>query len=124
MMGIDYGHLFGNMEEIADVSQCFLNSLETAVLGKRFDEQIVGTSFVKYAEDMKNTYAPYCRNHDEVITTLEKYNAVPVIKEYFQRIITKMKEKCNVFDLDALLIKPIQRILKYPLLLGELLRVC
>ncbi|ESO86909.1 hypothetical protein LOTGIDRAFT_71852, partial [Lottia gigantea] len=82
-----------------------------------------GKSFVEFAEDMKNTYAPYCRNHDEVITVMEKYKGNPEIREYFQKLINNMREYCNVFDLDALLIKPVQRILKYPLFLGELLRV-
>ena len=33
---------------------------------------ISGTCFTCLAEDMKNVYAPYCRNHDDVITLIEK----------------------------------------------------
>jgi hypothetical protein len=40
MVDIDY--LFGNMEEIADVSQRLLTSLESATSGKAFQDQIVG----------------------------------------------------------------------------------
>ena len=33
---------------------------------------IPGESFVTLKEDMKKVYAPYCRNHDDVIAMLEK----------------------------------------------------
>ena len=45
------------------------------------------------------------------------------MKEYIERLLDELREKHVVFDLEALLIKPVQRILKYPLLLNELLKV-
>ena len=39
---VDIVYLFGNMEEIADVSQRLLTSLESATSGKEFQDQIVG----------------------------------------------------------------------------------
>ncbi|XP_046555696.1 LOW QUALITY PROTEIN: dynamin-binding protein-like [Haliotis rubra] len=120
--GVDMEVVFGNIEEIADVSQRLLTMLEGCINGKTFEEQIIGPNFVHFSEDMKNTYAPYCRNHDAVITLMEKYTDNVEVKEYFTRIITKLREQTNVFDLESLLIKPIQRILKYPLLLNELFK--
>ena len=87
---------------------------------------IPGRCFSSHAEDMKNTYAPYCRNHDDVITVLEKLadpSTPPVITDYINGRLDKMREQMNVFDLAGVLIKPVQRILKYPLLLNELLKV-
>ena len=46
------------------------------------------------------------------------------MKEFFNRKIEELREHTNVFDVKAMLIKPIQRILKYPLLLNELSKVC
>ncbi|XP_071100448.1 dynamin-binding protein-like isoform X2 [Haliotis cracherodii] len=120
--GVEMEVVFGNIEEIADVSQSFLTMLEGCINGKTFEEQIIGPNFVHFSEDMKNTYAPYCRNHDTVITLMEKYTDNVEVKEYFGRMITKLREQTNVFDLESLLIKPIQRILKYPLLLNELFK--
>ncbi|XP_041365294.1 LOW QUALITY PROTEIN: dynamin-binding protein-like [Gigantopelta aegis] len=117
---LDMEMVMGNMEEIADVSQKLLTVLEGAVNGKSFDEQIIGKHFVSFAEDMKNTYAPYCRNHDDVITLLEKFDGDAEVKDFFSRKIMELREHTNVFDLKAMLIKPVQRILKYPLLLSEL----
>lgn len=72
---------------------------------------------------MKNTYAPYCRNHDEVIKALESFGENEEISEFLNQKVEKMKEQMNLFDVSSLLIKPVQRILKYPLLLNELLQV-
>ncbi|BFZ16161.1 hypothetical protein BsWGS_19199 [Bradybaena similaris] len=120
--GVDLEFLLGNMEEIADVSQRLLASLETCVSGKSVEEQCIGQCFISFAEDMKNTYAPYCRNHDEVITALEQYADSTSIKNYLSSKIEEMKQQTNVFDMASILIRPVQRILKYPLLLNELLK--
>ncbi|KAK0068512.1 dynamin-binding protein, partial [Biomphalaria pfeifferi] len=118
--GVDVEFLLGNMEEIADVSQKVLATLETSVSGKNFEEQIVGKCFTHFSEDMKNTYAPYCRNHDDVIQAMERYTESPEVSDYLNKKLEKMREHMNVFDIAGVLIKPVQRILKYPLLLNEL----
>ncbi|KAJ8298585.1 hypothetical protein KUTeg_022645 [Tegillarca granosa] len=69
---VDIELVLGNMEEIADVSQKLLTLMENGTCGKNFQDQIIGSCFLELAEDMKNVYAPYCRNHDEVISLLEK----------------------------------------------------
>uniref|UniRef100_A0A0B7BC31 Dynamin-binding protein n=1 Tax=Arion vulgaris TaxID=1028688 RepID=A0A0B7BC31_9EUPU len=120
--GVDLEFLLGNMEEIADVSQKIVISLETSVSEADLEKQCVGQCFINFAEDMKNTYAPYCRNHDEVITAMEKYSDSPEISAYFNSKIEAMKKQTNVFDMASILIRPVQRILKYPLLLNELLK--
>ncbi len=49
---------------------------------------------------------------------------MPEMQEYFCRQIDIMKQQATVFDLGSCLIKPVQRVLKYPLLLNELIQVC
>lgn len=120
--GVDVDFLFGNMEEIADVSQRLLTSLESAISGKDFHAQVVGTAFVALAEDMKNTYAPYCRHHDDVISVMEKHKESLEVCQYFSAKVEEMRRQTNIFDVEAMLIKPVQRILKYPLLLNELFK--
>ncbi|CAG5133338.1 unnamed protein product [Candidula unifasciata] len=120
--GVDLAFLLGNMEEIADVSQKMVVHLETCISGKSFTEQCIGKCFTHFAEDMRNTYAPYCRNHDDVLAAMERYIDSSEINDYFNTKIEKMREQMNVFDVAGVLIKPVQRILKYPLLLNELLK--
>ncbi|ELU16231.1 hypothetical protein CAPTEDRAFT_105924, partial [Capitella teleta] len=99
--------LFGNVDEVMDVSQRLLNELESATAGKDFDQQLIGPCFLHLKEEMKQVYAPYCRNHDD---------------DFFNRTLDNMRQQGTVFDLGSLLIKPVQRILKYPLLLNELIK--
>ena len=42
--GCDLELLFGNMDEVVEVSQKLLTSLEAATKGKEFNQQIVGES--------------------------------------------------------------------------------
>lgn len=48
---------------------------------------------------------------------------MPEICEYFAAKVEEMRKLTNVFDIEAILIKPVQRVLKYPLLLNELAKV-
>ena len=52
-----------------------------------------------------------------------QYEENESIMEYINKMLDKMRQKTVIFDLGALLIKPVQRILKYPLLLNELYKV-
>ncbi|OWF54976.1 dynamin-binding protein-like [Mizuhopecten yessoensis] len=121
-LDVDIELIFGNMEEIAEVSQRLLTMMEEAVCAREFQDIIIGPCFTSLAEDMKNVYAPYCRNHDDVIMVMERYHTNPSINEYFERMLDILREQSVVFDVGALLIKPVQRILKYPLLLNELIK--
>ena len=65
---------------------------------------------------LKVKYCNYC-------CFLFQYNQNTEVKEYLEKLLDELREKHVVFDLEALLIKPVQRILKYPLLLNALFKV-
>lgn len=45
------------------------------------------------------------------------------VQEYIENGLKVIRQSTNAFDLNSLLLKPIQRVLKYPLLLQELIKV-
>ena len=63
-----------------------------------------------------------CLNWISIIVSFQ-YEENESIMEYINKMLEKMRQKTVIFDLGALLIKPVQRILKYPLLLNELYKV-
>ena len=56
------------------------------------------------------------------LTSLQ-YDENAEVQAYFKSRLDVIRQSMSVFDLGAILIKPVQRILKYPLLLNELIKV-
>ncbi|XP_076307019.1 dynamin-binding protein-like isoform X2 [Tachypleus tridentatus] len=120
--GIDMETLFGNLDEVIEVASRLLGNLEKEVTEKPPEEQNIGKCFLELAEDLKQTYGQYCRNHDDVLVLMEKYEDNQAVKIYINQGVMQMRAKTNCFDLSSVLIKPVQRILKYPLLLDTLIK--
>jgi len=53
-----------------------------------------------------------------------QYESSDEALNYINEMLSSMRQHMSVFDLGSILIKPVQRILKYPLLLNELIKVC
>ena len=52
-----------------------------------------------------------------------QYEQHEEIRAWMEALVERLRDSHVVFDIGALLIKPVQRILKYPLLLSELSKV-
>lgn len=119
---IDCDILFGNMPEVASLSSKLLHKLKTATDNVDINNQIIGTCFVDFSEEITAVYGRYCRNHDDAIAFMEKSANDEDVQQYFSKCLESIREFSNCWDLSSFLIKPVQRILKYPLLLNELLK--
>jgi hypothetical protein len=115
--------LFSKLNDVIYISQKLTKRLEADVKLKPFSDQIVGLCFIDLKDEIQKIYAIYCRNHDNVISILEKYESNEEVMDYINERLTVMRRQSTVFDLGSVLIKPVQRILKYPLLLSELVKV-
>lgn len=118
-LDIDAATLFGNMDEVIAVSSRLLGALEEELV-KPESAQLVGACFVKAAEELKEAYGHYCRNHDDVSGLWMKCMENPRAAQFLQAGVARMQQESNCFDLPSVLIRPVQRILKYPLLIHEL----
>ena len=114
--GIEVQGLFGNLSDIIDISSKFLENLTE-------DPENIGKNFCNHSESMKKVYTDYCINHDKAEQLLEKYEAMPDVQKMLQKSVETLQAQVVCFNMGSILIKPVQRILKYPLILNELLKV-
>ncbi|XP_069316618.1 dynamin-binding protein [Eulemur rufifrons] len=116
---IDFEGLFGNMQMVIKVSKQLLAVLEVS--------DAVGPVFLDHRDELEGTYKVYCQNHDEAISLLEIYEKDEKIQKHLQDSLADLKSLynewgcTNYINLGSFLIKPVQRVMRYPLLLMELL---
>uniref|UniRef100_A0A8C5M6W5 TIAM Rac1 associated GEF 1 n=1 Tax=Leptobrachium leishanense TaxID=445787 RepID=A0A8C5M6W5_9ANUR len=120
--------LFGNLVEMVEFQVEFLKTLEDGVrlvpdlekLEKveQFKKVLfsLGGSFLYYADRFK-LYSAFCASHTKVPKVLVKAKTDSSFKAFLDAQNPKQQHSAT---LESYLIKPIQRILKYPLLLKEL----
>ncbi|CAL8351656.1 unnamed protein product [Lota lota] len=120
--------LFGNLHEMVEFQVEFLKTLEDGTrlvpdLEKleRVDQFkkilfSLGGSFLYYADRFK-IYSAFCASHTKVPKVLVKAKTDADFKAFLDERNPKQQHS---YTLESYLIKPIQRVLKYPLLLREL----
>ncbi|XP_039387197.1 guanine nucleotide exchange factor DBS isoform X13 [Mauremys reevesii] len=103
--------LFGNMEEIYHFhNRIFLKELENYI---EYPE-LVGRCFLERMEDFQ-IYEKYCQNKPRSESLWRQFSD----SAFFQECQRKLDHKLS---LDSYLLKPVQRITKYQLLLKEMLK--
>ncbi|EDL41914.1 dynamin binding protein [Mus musculus] len=120
---VDFEGLFGNMQTVIKVSKQLLAALEIsdAVGMSSCDCLVPGPVFLDHRDELEGTYRVYCQNHDEAISLLEMYEKDEKTQKHLQDYLADLKGCTNYINLGSFLIKPVQRIMRYPLLLMELL---
>uniref|UniRef100_A0A3Q1B8M6 TIAM Rac1 associated GEF 1a n=1 Tax=Amphiprion ocellaris TaxID=80972 RepID=A0A3Q1B8M6_AMPOC len=120
--------LFGNLGEMVEFQVEFLRTLEDGIrlvpdLDKlerveQFKKVLfsLGGSFLYYADRFK-IYSAFCASHTKVPKVLAKAKTDPDFKAFLAERNPRQQHSST---LESYLIKPIQRVLKYPLLLKEL----
>ncbi|XP_036059166.1 T-lymphoma invasion and metastasis-inducing protein 1 isoform X1 [Onychomys torridus] len=120
--------LFGNLTEMVEFQVEFLKTLEDGVrlvpdlekLEKvdQFKKVLfsLGGSFLYYADRFK-LYSAFCASHTKVPKVLVKAKTDTAFKAFLDAQNPRQQHSST---LESYLIKPIQRVLKYPLLLREL----
>ncbi|XP_053488305.1 rho guanine nucleotide exchange factor TIAM2 isoform X1 [Ictalurus furcatus] len=120
--------LFGSLPEMLDFQKVFLQTLEERISSTpdfstletpvQFKKLLfsLGGSFLYYADHFK-LYSGFCANHIKVQKVLERAKTDRAFKEFLD---ARNPTKQHSSTLESYLIKPVQRVLKYPLLLREL----
>ncbi|KAJ3092833.1 cytochrome c oxidase subunit 1 [Quaeritorhiza haematococci] len=107
--------LFHNIEVLSTVNQEFLSKMEERAAENVIIEQI-GDLFLKMGDKLI-TYTLYCSNHSSSLVKLQHWmQSNKVLRQFLDSGITRN------LDLASFLIKPVQRICKYPLLIKEIMK--
>ncbi|XP_069100712.1 rho guanine nucleotide exchange factor 37 isoform X1 [Pleurodeles waltl] len=112
--------LLSNTDEILRVSQAFLEDLKKSDCQEQDQLCLIGNLFVTYSQDMELVYRVYCADYKKALSLLDGYKKnADLYKEILAHVNTVLPTA--VPDLSFLLVKPVQRITKYPLLLKKIL---
>ncbi|ESO03700.1 hypothetical protein HELRODRAFT_99976 [Helobdella robusta] len=131
LSGDELDQLFGNIRGIVQFQKLFLQSLEEAIetipdfRASNFKDEdlrrvlsLVGGSFMYYAHHFK-LYSSFCASHSKAQKMIAcEENAA--LQEFLKARNPRQQHSSTI---ESFLIKPIQRILKYPLLLKQLVEL-
>ncbi|GAA5895147.1 hypothetical protein JCM5296_000894 [Sporobolomyces johnsonii] len=122
MSAQDIHTVFANLEEIATLAEAFAGLLDGAMGSETGDDKTddrIGDVFVEMIPRVQQVYSTYCARHHRAIVRLQELE--PTLRTYFFECKTLSHGRTTAWDLASLLIKPVQRCLKYPLLLDQIL---
>jgi hypothetical protein len=82
----------------------------------------IGENFARHIEEMERVYAIFLRSSEQATTRLQTLQADSTVKVWLEECNAVAKDLSGAWDLDALLVKPVQRITRYQLLLGSIVK--
>ncbi|ODN06327.1 Protein still life, isoforms C/SIF type 2 [Orchesella cincta] len=124
--------IFGNIREMVSVQRRFLKSLEAALESSTPIESIthpsdfknillnIASAFLSFADHFK-LYSSFCASHSKAQKLLHPTEGNQALQQF---LASRNPRQQHSNTLESYLIKPIQRILKYPLLLQQLRNLC
>ncbi|KAJ7316294.1 hypothetical protein JRQ81_002456 [Phrynocephalus forsythii] len=118
---IDLDGLFSNIDDVLHLSKHLLKGLEATV--NQEDEQLlrISTLFQELKEEIENVYKIYCADYDQALLLLEMYRKDPKLHKEIADTLSSMVPHTGASDLTFFLVMPVQRVMKYPLLLQKIL---
>lgn len=96
--------------KFADLDRLETLEEQCAELAKLFLDEIV---------EMRNVYGPYCSRQGEASVKAAQLNTQEIDQMISE---ARRRGETKAFNMNSLLIKPVQRITKYPLLIGQIMK--
>lgn len=117
----DLDVLFSNIDDIIQVSSRFLHGLQETACREEEQADLIGNLFLEFHEEFEHIYKVYCANYDQALQLVKAYRKEPELQKAIQGIIEAAVPQAGPSGLSFLLVIPLQRITKYPLLLQKIL---
>lgn len=118
--------IFLNLQELLEANSKFCaklqKSLEESVAkgDEEFSEVNVGAIFLE-SVDFFQAYELYCSKQTSASSLLESLQKKAELLRIFLNVTCRQNPKCRKMDLNSFILAPVQRIMKYPLLIS---RIC
>jgi len=114
---LDCKILFSNLDEVIALSRKIIDDLH---------QISVGEVFLKNEKELQDVYCEYCKSNEQAMNKVAEFNSPDCpahIAEYFKICQAQLAGRTAAWDFSSLIIKPVQRVLKYPLLLGQMIEL-
>ncbi|CAG8645329.1 25743_t:CDS:10, partial [Gigaspora rosea] len=91
------------------------------------DETFIGDVFAQMMRKeqvdsrLEKVYGEYCKRHEAAVQKLREFDDNETVQGFLQKCKLQCNGRTTSWDITSLLIKPVQRVLKYPLLLQQIL---
>ncbi|KAF9957920.1 hypothetical protein BGZ65_001776 [Modicella reniformis] len=117
--------IFMNLGEIIELSLDFVALLTPACGGGPdvvYDDAatFVGEAFLQMLSRIRRVYSEYCKKQEASGQHLQELEGRKDIKPFFEACKERCQGRTTTWDLSSFLIKPVQRVLKYPLLINQI----
>jgi hypothetical protein len=129
---VDTRIIFGSVGPVAEFANDFSFELVTAANPILFQDGAdmprwqeadgttrIGSTFASFLGRLQKVYSNYCSGHEQAAARLYELQQNPDVAAWLAE--RHPTDRATSWDLASLMIKPVQRFLKYPLLLGSLL---
>ncbi|XP_076744258.1 spermatogenesis-associated protein 13 isoform X2 [Maylandia zebra] len=112
--------IFSNIEDIYKFQRQFLRELEKKYNKDQPHLSEIGSCFLQQGEGFSILYSEYCNTHPAACAELQRLMKLGKYKHFFEacRLLQQMID----ISIAGFLLTPVQKICKYPLQLGELLK--
>jgi len=87
---------------------------------KRTDARLLEQILGKHLKKMQTIYTDFLKNSEQASTKLTSLQADGAVKVWLSECNLVAKDLTAAWDIDALLVKPVQRITRYQLLLAQI----
>ncbi|KAF9101958.1 hypothetical protein BGX27_011245 [Mortierella sp. AM989] len=117
--------IFMNLGEIIELSLDFIALLTPACgggAGEVYNDgaTFVGEAFLQMTSRIRRVYSEYCKRQEASAQHLLELDNRKDLKQFFDACTEKCKGRTTTWDLASMIIKPVQRVLKYPLLINQI----
>ncbi|XP_069340038.1 rho guanine nucleotide exchange factor 37 [Eulemur rufifrons] len=117
----DVDILFSNIDDIIKVNGRLLHDLQETASKEEEQVSLIGNLFLEFQEELEQVYKVYCASYEQALQLVEAYRKEPELQQEIQGIMEAVVPQAGSSGLGFLLVTPLQRITKYPLLLQKIL---